>query len=136
MKSVMRGAMLAVAGVFAFAAAAHADTLEVKVPFEFMVGAQKMPAGVYRIEHDLSMPSSVVLIQGQHGTRAQLFVQTTPLIGANPAGDTPALVFVPGETGRHLTQVWGTSVTGQEIATARSASHRVGQIILVGHPRS
>ena len=30
---------------FALAAAAHADTLEVKVPFAFIVGSQQMPAG-------------------------------------------------------------------------------------------
>ena len=90
MKSVMRGVVLAMASVFAVAAAAHAETLDVKVPFAFMVGSQKMPAGEYRVERDSSMPSSVILIQGQHGNRAQLFVQTTPLIGANPAGDAPA----------------------------------------------
>lgn len=136
MTSVMRGAMLAVTSVFAFAAAAHADTLDVKVPFAFMVGSQKMPAGIYRIVHDETMPSSVVLIQGQHGNRAQLFVQTTPLNGANPAGETPALVFVPDETANRLTQVWGTSVVGQEIAKGRAASQRVGAIVVPAHSRS
>jgi len=137
MTSGMRGAMLAVVSVFAFAAAAHAESLEVKVPFAFMVGSQKMPAGVYRIEHDQSMPSSVVLIQGQHGNRAQLFVQTTPLVGANPAGGTPALVFVPDETANRLTQVWGTSVVGQEVAKSRRAASRlVGQIVVPAHQRS
>lgn len=70
MKSVMRGAMLAVASVFALAVAAHAETLEVKVPFAFVVGAQQMPAGEYRIESDATMPSSVVLIRGEHGNTA------------------------------------------------------------------
>lgn len=130
MKSVMRGVMLAMASVFAVAAAAHAETLDVKVPFAFMVGSQKMPAGEYRVERDSSMPSSVILIQGQHGNRAQLFVQTTPLIGANPAGDAPALVFVPDETAQRLTQVWGTPRTGQEIARSRDRSRHVSEIVV------
>ena len=62
--------MLAVGRTLAFAAAAHAETLDVKVPFAFMVGAQKMPPGDYRIERDTSMPSSVVLIRGEHGNTA------------------------------------------------------------------
>jgi len=136
MKSVMRGAVLAIASVFAVAAAAHAETLDVKVPFAFMVGSQKMPAGVYRVERDPSMPSSVILIQGQHGNRAQLFVQTTPLIGANPAGDAPALVFVPDETGQRLTQVWEASGVGQEIARSRDRSRHVSEIVVFANHRS
>ena len=119
MKSVIRGAMLAVAGVLAFSAAAQAETLEVKVPFAFLVGSQKMPAGVYRIERDPSMPASIVFIQGQHGNRAQLFVQTTPLIGSSPAADKPALVFVPDETAKRLVQVWEGAGAGQELPTGR-----------------
>ena len=119
MKSAMRGAMLAVAGVLAFSAAAQAETLQVRVPFEFLVGSQKMPAGVYRIERDQSMPSSIVFIQGQHGNRAQLFVQTTPLIGASPATDKPSLVFVTDETAKRLVQVWEGSGSGQEVASGR-----------------
>ena len=119
MKSVMRGAMLAVAGVLAFFSAAQAETLEVNVPFAFLVGSQKMPAGVYRIERNLSMPSSIVLIQGQHGNRAQLFVQTTPLIGASRATDKPSLVFVPDETAKRLVQVWDGAGVGQELPSGR-----------------
>ena len=115
MKSAMRGAMLAVASVFAFAAAAHAETLEVSVPFAFVIGEQTMPAGEYRIERDPTMPSSVVLIRGEHGNTAKLFVQTVELTGEKPAGVKPALVFVSDETGMRLTQVWGTAKIGQEI---------------------
>jgi hypothetical protein len=120
MKSAIRVAMFAVVGMFAFAAVAHAGTLEVKVPFPFMVGGQKMPAGEYRIERDATMPSSVVLIRGEHGNTATLFVQTVELTGEKPAGVRPALVFVSDEVGMRLTQVWGTAKIGQEIL----AGHR------------
>ncbi len=130
MTSAIRVAMCAVVGMFAFVAAAHAGTLEVKVPFAFTVGGQKMPAGVYRIERDAQMPSSVMLIRGERGNTAQLFVQTTPLKGANPAGDEPALVFVPDETSNRLTQVWGSATLGQEVQAHRGKARQVGQVIV------
>ena len=115
MKSAMRGAMLAVASVVAVAGTAQAEPLEVKVPFAFVVGEQKMPAGEYRIESDATMPSSVVLIRGERGNTAKLFVQTVELTGEKPAGEKPALVFVPDEACMRLTQVWGTAKIGQEL---------------------
>ncbi|MGH9241758.1 MAG: hypothetical protein ACRD3G_27235 [Vicinamibacterales bacterium] len=136
MRSLMKGALVGAAMLFASAAAANAGTLEVNVPFAFMVGSQQMPAGVYRIERDLWMPSSVVLIRGQHGTAAQLFVQTTPLNGANPAGSAPALVFVPDEGGKRLTQVWESSSGGEEFAGGRHAARLADRTIVVGRPRS
>lgn len=132
MRSLMTGALVGAAMLFASAAAANAGTLEVKVPFAFIVGSQQMPAGVYRIDRDASMPSSVVLIRGQHGNAAQLFVQTTPLNGANPAGGVPALVFVPDEGGTRLTQVWGASAVGQEVPTGRDAWRIAGQVVVRG----
>ena len=136
MRSVTRGVMLAVAGVFALAAAAHADTLEVKVPFPFLVGSQQMPAGAYRLDRDSSTSSSVILIRGEHGNTAQAFVLTTPMKGGSPAGDTPALVFVPDETANRLTQVWGSPTAGQEVTAHRSKARQVGQIIVYGQRRS
>jgi hypothetical protein len=132
MRSLMKGALVGAAMLFASAAAANAGTLEVNVPFAFVVGSQQMPAGVYRIEHDSWMPSSVVLIRGQHGNSARLFVQTTPLNGENPAGGTPALVFVPDEGGTRLTQVWGAAAAGQEVPTGRHAAQVAGRIMVVG----
>ena len=132
MRALMKGALVGAAMLLTSAAAAHAGTLEVNVPFAFMVGSQQMPAGVYRIERDLWMTSSVVLIRGQHGNAAQLFVQTTPLNGANPAGGAPALVFVPDEGGKRLTQVWESSSGGQEFAGGRRAARLAERTIVVG----
>ena len=132
MRSVAKGALVGAAMLCASAAAANAGTLEVNVPFAFVVGSQQMPAGVYRIERDVWMPASVVLIRGQHGNAAQLFVQTTPLNGANPAGGAPALVFVPDEGGRRLTQVWESSSGGQEFAGGRHAARLADRTIVVG----
>ena len=131
MKSVFKRAIVAVVVLLVSAVAAQAETLEVKVPFAFIVGSTPMPAGTYRLDRDSSQ-SSVLLIRGENGNVAQAFVLTTPLKGGSPAGDEPALVFVPGENANRLTQVWGTPTAGQEVTVHRGKVRQVGQIILVG----
>jgi hypothetical protein len=120
MSSVIKRTIVVVGVLLASAVAAQAETLEVKIPFAFVIGEQTMPAGEYRIERDATMPSSVVLIRGEHGNTATLFVQTVELTGEKPAGVKSALVFVSDEAGMRLTQVWGTAKIGQEILS----SHR------------
>ena len=132
MSSVITRAIVAVVVLLASAVAAQAETLEVKVPFAFIVGSTQMPAGTYRLERDPSRSSSVLLIRGEHGTTAQAFVLTTPLKGGSPAGDVPALVFVPDENANRLTQVWGSPTVGQEVTAHRGKARQVGQIMLVG----
>jgi hypothetical protein len=132
MSSVIKRAVMVVGVLLASAVAAQADTLEVKVPFAFIVGSTQMPAGTYRLEQNLSGSSSVLLIRGEHGNTAQAFVLTTPMKGGSPAGNAPALVFVPDETANRLTQVWDSSTAGQEVTVHHSKARQVGQIILVG----
>ena len=45
MSSVIKRAIVAVVVLLASAVAAQAETLEVKVPFAFLVGSTQMPAG-------------------------------------------------------------------------------------------
>ena len=131
MSSVIKRAIVAVVVLLASAVAAQAETLEVKVPFAFLVGSTQMPAGTYRLERG-SMSSSVMLIRGEHGNSAQAFVLTTPLKGGSPVRDEPALVFVPDETANRLTQVWGSPTSGQEVTAHRGKASQVSQIVLVG----
>ena len=132
MNSAFKRAIVAVVVLLASAVAAQAETLEVKVPFAFIVGSTQMPAGTYRLDRD----SSVLLIRGEHGNSAQAFVLTSPLKGASPAGDAPALVFVPGENANRLTQVWGSPAAGQEVTAHRGKVRQVSQIIVYGERRS
>ena len=135
MSSVIRRAMMVVGVLLASAVAAQAETLEVHVPFAFLVGSTQMPAGTYRLERDSSW-SSVMLIRGEHGNTAQAFVLTTPLKGGSPAGDSPALVFVPDETANRLTQVWGSPSTGEEVTVHHGKARQVSQIIVYGQRKS
>ena len=132
MSPMIKRAMVVVGVLLASAVAAQAETLEVKVPFAFLVGSKQMPAGTYRVVRNSSMSSSVLLIQGEHGNTAQAFVQTTPLRGAGPAGDTAALVFVPDETANRLTQVWNSGTTGTEVTMAHGRARQVSTIVVVG----
>ena len=135
MSSVIKRAIVAVVVLLASAVAAQAETLEVKVPFAFIVGSTKMPAGTYRLERG-SMSSSVLLIRGENGNGTQAFVLMTPLKGGSPVRDEPALVFVPDENANRLTQVWGSPSVGQEVSAHRGSAHQVSQIIVYGVHRS
>ena len=131
MSSIITRALVAGIVVLASAAAAQAETLEVKVPFAFLVGSKQMPAGTYRLDTDVSTSPSVILIRGEHGNTAQVLVETTPLKGASPSGDA-ALVFVPDETSNRLTQVWGSASAGQEVSLHHGKARQVSQIVVVG----
>ena len=132
MSSLIKRAVVVIGVLLASVVAAQAETLEVKVPFAFIVGSTQMPAGTYRLEQNLSGSSSVLLIRGEHGNTVQAFVLTTPLKGGSPAGDAPALVFAPDETANRLTQVWDSATAGQEVTAHHGKARQVGQIILVG----
>jgi hypothetical protein len=126
MTSLVKGALLGAAMVMAFASMAQAETFDVDVPFAFLVGSTEMPAGHYRIERDAADASSVLLFRGEHGS-VRLFVQTTPLVGSNPAGAQPVLVFVPDENAKRLTQIWSTGTRGQELPVTRGKTRPVAQ---------
>ena len=128
-------AFAAAFALFAFAAAAQADTLEVKVPFAFTIGTHQMPAGAYRVERD-PFASQIVLLRGEHGNTAQAFVQTTPGSKGNPAGEVPALVFLKYENENRLAAIWESGAVGHEIAAPHAHARVIGRIILQGNPRS
>ena len=135
MKSTMKAAMLAAGFLIAAAGTARAGTVEVKVPFAFEVRGQTLPAGQYRIERDSASPS-VVLIRGEQGNRAVMFVQTNQVSGNSPAGDTPALTFEEYETGYRLTGIWESGSVGHEVAGVHTASPRIAQANVFAQPVS
>lgn len=135
--NLMRAAVMGVCAVLVSAGGVQAGTMEVTIPFEFSVGAQKMPAGVYRIERNtFGASSSLVVIRGEQGTRAQLMVQTTPLADANPASGAPVLVFVPYETEKQLTAIWESEGVGLDVPTRRDSLNLFGRILVPAIPRA
>ena len=90
MKSLaQKSAIVAVALLLLGGGTARASTIEVKVPFPFVVHGQLLPAGQYLLERD---GTDVVMIRGEHGTRVGMFVMTTPAAGHDPAGWQPASI--------------------------------------------
>jgi hypothetical protein len=84
------------------------DTLEVKVPFSFLVNGRTMPAGNYTISRD-NFASSVWLIRGDKGGA---FVATVPSAGHDPAGNQPSLSFVRHENQYKLSTIWESARDG------------------------
>jgi hypothetical protein len=119
MSSVTKKAALLAAGFLVFAGGtASAGVVDVKVPFPFVVQGQTLPAGQYRVESD-PLKSSVVLIRGEHGTKASMFVLTMPADGHDPAGTKAALTFNRYENQYRLSDIWESAGEGCEIVPLR-----------------
>lgn len=112
MKSMIkRAGLLAAAFVMCIGGSARAATIEVKVPFPFLVHGTTLPAGEYRVEND----GAVVRFRGVKGNTASMFVMTTPAGGHDPAGDKPALSFTRHETQYRLADIWESRSQGLEV---------------------
>ncbi len=111
---ILKSVMLA--GVFVVAAGASADamvssTLEVKIPFPFMVNHQSFTPGQYRVERD----ASVVFIRGEKNNREAAVALTIPASGHDPKGNIPALTFTRYENRYRLSSIWESGNTGEEL---------------------
>ena len=113
---VQKSALLAVAVLMLAGGSAGAATMEmeVKVPFPFVVHGQMLPAGRYLVERESD--ASVILIRGEHGNNAGMFVMTTLAGGDDPAGGKPALTFTRHETQYRLADIWDADGHGRKIA--------------------
>ena len=112
MKSIIkRTGLLAAAFVVCVGGSARAATIEVKVPFPFLVHGKTLPAGEYRVENT----GSVVLFRGEKSNKASMFFMTTPAAGNDPAGNKPALRFTRHETQYQLADIWESGSTGLEV---------------------
>lgn len=113
MKSVItRFGLLAAVCVLGVVGSASAGTIEVKVPFAFVVHNQTLPAGEYRLENE----GPILMIRGEHGNKTSMFVMTTPAGGHDPAGTEPALSFKRVEQQYRLTGIWESGSEGFQIS--------------------
>jgi len=107
-----RSAVLASAFLVFNGVSARAATVEVKVAFPFVVHGQTLPAGRYVVEDE---GSNGVLIRGEKGNHADMFVLTIPAVGKDPAGEKPALTFTRHETQYRLSSIWESGTDGRAI---------------------
>jgi hypothetical protein len=80
-KAVMAGAVL----LLVSGTARAAETLDVNVPFQFLVNNQVFPAGHYMIEEDDVAGPTILIIRGTHNREAA-FMLTHTASGRGPAG--------------------------------------------------
>jgi hypothetical protein len=105
---ITRAGVLAAACVLLGAGTARAGTLEVKVPFSFMVQGRMFPAGDYRVTNG----GGVVEIRGERTSQPSLFFLATPSTGVAPAGEHPALTFKRYENQYRLADIWESGSYG------------------------
>jgi hypothetical protein len=89
--------------LIAGSARAANQQMYVKVPFSFLVDGQSMPAGRYTLTN---LASGYVSIHELGADPAAIITSTVAIGSQNPAGDVPALVFLPYENSYMLIQVW------------------------------
>ena len=112
MRSVMlKTAMLGAAFLLA-AGTARAASLEVNVPFPFIVNHETFPAGRYQLEQDVLAGPSVMIIRGMHTPQAAI-VATHEAAGHGPS--KPALPFEHRENQYRLENIWESPTEGQSI---------------------
>ena len=117
-KSVMRvikiSSLFALAFIVSFAGSARADdVMNVKVPFEFVVGNRSFPAGLYEVG-TVTLGSGVFAIRGADNTLASV-AMTIPANGRDPVGSRPALVFHRYENTYRLSQIWESNTKGRAL---------------------
>ncbi len=109
MRRFIRTAGLLAAGFVMLAAgSAQAETIEVTVPFPFVVEERTLPAGQYRVTSD----EGLVQFVGEKGTRASLFCLMVPATGKDPGGQKPTLTFALHENQYRLTDIWESGTEG------------------------
>ena len=112
-KTALAGAFAMIAGV----ASARAEVVEAKVPFDFVVRGQTLPAGDYVIERDINQPS-VLVIRGKEGSHPRVLVFTEPAGTHDPAGERPVLRFTQHDSQYWLADVWRSRDDGWEIESS------------------
>jgi hypothetical protein len=94
------------------------EMIVVRVPFPFVVRGEQLAAGRY----DVTVEGGVILIRNAD-QGAGVFATTFGAGGGDPAGDKPALVFVRGERGYVLSQIWESSTEGRVLAGVSAVEH-------------
>lgn len=111
MRTLIRKAGLLAAAFVALAAApARASTVEINVPFPFVVEGGTLPAGQYLVTNE----AGLVELRGERGNHAVLNFLVMPASGHDPAGDRPTLTFKRDGGQYRLTDVWEWSTYGLE----------------------
>jgi hypothetical protein len=92
MKKQISRALLGLAAALALAVAVHAQawhTVSVRVPFDFVAGEKRLPAGRYTVQRIKSDSETALLIRSVDGRTSAVILTTT----GEPQPSTSALIF-------------------------------------------
>jgi len=108
---IRKAGLLAAVFVLLVAGSAKAATMDVKVPFPFVVQDRTLPAGHYRVTEE----EGVVQFRGE-GNHENLYFMAVPAAGHDPAGNQPTLSFTHSENQYRLSDIWESGAYGLEPA--------------------
>ncbi len=115
MRSMMlKTAMLGAAAFLLISGTARAASLEVNVPFPFIVNHETFPAGRYQLEPDSLAGPSVWTIRGMNTSQSAIIL-THEVDRRGP--NKPSLQFDHHENQYRLLNIWESPTEGQSIVT-------------------
>jgi hypothetical protein len=109
-----KAGLLAAALVMFFGGSARASTLDVKVPFPFVIQGRAFPAGEYRLERDAEDPF-VFLIKGAKSHAEPMFFMTMPASDQDAVGEKAGVTFVRHESQYRLVEIWNAGSQPQGV---------------------
>ena len=120
-RNVTMGSLLMMVAMFGATASAHgqslSDHIRAKIPFDFVVGNKKLPAGEYFIGNVQSTSDGVLAI----GTRNSVANTLTIPVQIGTPTDTTKLIFHPYGDQYFLFQVWQVgATTGRAVPKSRT----------------
>ena len=108
MSVIRKSSVLVAAFVGMFVTSARAqETVVANVPFPFTVEHDQLQPGRYEVR----IEGGILLIR-RADTGVGVFATTFHAGGADPAGDTPSLVFTHHDSDYVLSQVWESNIDG------------------------
>ena len=90
------------------------DFAKVSIPFPFVVGHDRFPAGTYDVRTSDDDPN-VVVLDGVSGTKAHAFIATRAEYERNPGGHHPTLKFTRDGSDYRLMAVWETGDYARDV---------------------
>lgn len=137
LKSILMTAAIAL--VTSFSSPAQTGAIKVEIPFDFVVGGARLPAGEYLV--DMHVASGVISVRATDGS-GSVSIPSSYVITSTKRVEECRLVFNRYGNRYFLSQVWGTGTDGiglrksrREIETASAETRPPEERILFAKNR-
>jgi len=113
---ICKAGLITSAFVLLGACPARASTINVKVPFSFVVSGRTLPAGEYQVTSD----GRLVQLRDEKDPSTNLIFMSMPASGHDPAGNKPALTFTLRDNQSFLNDIWESGTSGVELTVHKA----------------